>query len=271
MANFTSDHSITRKLVILDAVKNLLANRRETLHGVHTQTRKMVVAKNRIQRTPHLTEQVYAALCQAITRGELAPGQLLIIDRLAADLGVSQTPVREALARLLQKGIVIEAPGGKLQVIPLTEGYVSETFLVRGALEGLAVELATPRLSIAQLEALDQMLQDSSTALAEDNDAAYIQSDGYLHRLIWDTSGNTMLHNELESLEIHIDFIRSYSQRRSGTHIRASHQEHLQILAALQRRDPLAARQAMEQHIRSTSARIVKLIDFYHPSGGETE
>jgi DNA-binding GntR family transcriptional regulator len=115
------------------------------------------------------------------------------------------------------------------------------------------------------------MLQDSSTALAEDNDAAYIQSDGYLHRLIWDTSGNTMLHNELESLEIHIDFIRSYSQRRSGTHIRASHQEHLQILAALQRRDPLAARQAMEQHIRSTSARIVKLIDFYHPSGGETE
>src|SRR5919206_5268671 len=118
-------------------------------------------SQKRIQRGPSLAMQVHDALLEQITTGRLEPGERLIIERLADQLGVSQTPVREAVARLIQEGLTTEAANGRLQVISLTEQYVRDTFLVRSALEGLGTELAAPRLSEADLTALQTLMVDT--------------------------------------------------------------------------------------------------------------
>ena len=193
----------------------------------------------------------------------MRPGEHLIFDRLADHLGVSATPVREALARLIQEGIVHEGAHGKLYLIQITRRYVSDAFLVRASLEGLAAELAAKRLSDEDLQALHSDLMATSEGLNRDDFALHIATDARLHRTIRDAADNSVLWRELQSIQLHTDYIRGYSQRHSGDHIRFSHQEHLVLVDALERRDATAARSATECHIRSASERIACLIEFH--------
>lgn len=215
-----------------------------------------------VQRSPSLALQVHAALLELITSGQIQPGERVVIERLAEQLGVSQTPVREAVARLAQEGLIAEAASGRLHVVALSEQYVRDVFLVRGALEGLCIELATPMIAPAELEALRAQMDETTAALAQGDHRPYTQSDASLHRLVIGATANRVLAKELRSLQPHVDLIRGYSQRTEGAHLRASHEEHLRIVAALAARDSAAARREMEQHIRNAGERIIQLIDF---------
>jgi DNA-binding GntR family transcriptional regulator len=220
-----------------------------------------------IRRRPGLAEQVYDALRRSISGGNLRPGERLVVDRLAVQLRVSPTPIREALARLIQEGLVQDGGHGKLQMVPITPGYVADIFLVRASLEGLAAELAAPRISASHLASLRDDLEKTSAALVLNDYRPHILTDQRLHQVICEAAGNAALSRELQSLQLHTDYIRGYSQRHSGDHIRLSHADHLVLLEALERRDPGAARVAMERHIRAASARISRLIDFHHTEG----
>src|SRR5262249_36627053 len=149
--------------------------------------------------------------------GELPPGDRLVFERLAPKLGVSQTPVREAAIRLAQDGLAIEGADGKLYVVSLTEEYAADIFLVRSVLEGLAAELATTRLSDADLDELRSLLQSGSGALAEGDGEAYGRAADLFHRRIQDASGNLVLLRELRSLHSHVDFIFRYARRKVGS------------------------------------------------------
>lgn len=213
-----------------------------------------------LQRAPSLSHQVYEAVSQQIAAGMLRPGERIVVEHLAEQLGVSPTPVREALSRLVRDGVVVELPGSKLQLIDLTPTYIAEVFQVRAALEGLAAELATPRAAREILDSLRQRLAVIGMSIAAGNTAAYTQSDADLHAFIAQTAGNQLLIHNLQSLQLHINLIRAFAQRHNGDHLRRSHDEHLAILAAFAQRDPAAARQAVERHIRESAARIAQLI-----------
>lgn len=215
-----------------------------------------------VQRSPSLALQVHAALLEQITGGQIQPGERMVIERLADQLGVSQTPVREAVARLAQEGLIVEVASGRLHVVELSEQYVRDVFMVRGALEGLCVELATPLITTAELELLRAQMDETTEALMQGDHRPYTRSDASLHHLVISATTNRVLAKELRSLQPHVDLIRGYSQRTEGVHLRASHQEHLQIMAALAERDSVGARSAMERHIRNAGERIIQLIDF---------
>lgn len=216
----------------------------------------------RISRRPNLAAQTYDALCDAIASGNLLPGERIVLDRLAADLGVSPTPLREAIARLIHDGLMVDNADGKLCVVPLTAVYVHDTFWVRASLEGLATELACPALSGVELDTLETLFTQTSESLDRGEMDTYVRADAVFHQMIDEAAHNSVLARELDSLKTHVSYIRGYSQRQNGEHIRASHQEHLVILAALKRREAKQARDAMESHIRHTSDRIVRLIEF---------
>jgi DNA-binding GntR family transcriptional regulator len=103
--------------------------------------------------------------------------------------------------------------------------------------------------------------------LARNDYRPHVLTDRRLHWVICEAAGNAALSRELQSLQLHTDYIRGFSQRHSGDHIRSSHADHLALLEALERRDPSAARVAMERHIRAASARITRLIDFHRTEG----
>ena len=216
----------------------------------------------RVRRGPTLVQQVYEAICQDLVSGRLAPGQRIVLDRLAAELGTSPTPVREALARLIQEGLIVAGANGRLQVIDLTPEYVLDTFAVRAALEGLAAELAADRMDERLLCRLQQVIDEATAALADGRYEVYAQADDFLHRSVAEAAGNRVLSRNLTMLRVHVGFILGYSHRNIGHHLRASHAEHLRIMAALRARDPAGARRAMEDHIRAAGQRIAELIDF---------
>lgn len=223
---------------------------------------KLTLVAAPIKRAPSLATQVYEAILDSIVSGQREPGARIVVEHVAEQLGVSPTPVREALARLLQEGLISETATGKLQVVPLTPRYVADTFFVRGALEGLAAELAAPRISAAQLALLHAALVETAAALPAGDVTVYAATDALLHRTICDVANNAVLAREIQMLQFHVDYIRGYSQRQAGEHLRLSHDEHVRLLAALSLHDGLAAREAMETHIRNASARIAQLIDF---------
>ncbi len=216
----------------------------------------------RVRRGPTLVQQVYDALCKDLVAGRLVPGQRVVLDRLAAELGTSPTPVREALARLIQEGLIVAGPNGRLQVIDLTPDYVLDTFAVRAALEGLAAELAATRMDEGRLRRLEQVINEATVALGEGRYEVYARADAFLHRSVAEAAGNQVLNRNLTMIRVHVDFILGYSHRSAGDHLRASHAEHLRVVAALSARDPTGARQAMEDHIRGAGQRIARLIDF---------
>ncbi len=216
----------------------------------------------RIRRGPTLVQQVYDAICQDLVSGRLAPGQRIVLDRVAAELGISPTPVREALARLIQEGLIVAGPNGRLRVIDLTPDYVLDTFAVRAVLEGLAAELAATRMDEQVLRRLQQVLNEATGALAEGRYDVYARADDFLHRSVAEAAGNQVLNRNLTMIRVHVDFILGYSHRNVGDHLRASHAEHLRLVAALSARDPAGARRAMEDHIRAAGQRIARLINF---------
>jgi DNA-binding GntR family transcriptional regulator len=222
----------------------------------------VTTAMRSVRRAPTLATQVHEAILELITGGHIAPGERLVMERIAEQLGVSQTPVREAAARLVQEGLAVEAASGRLHVVALTESYVRDVFMVRSVLEGLCVELAAAQVTPADLEPLNQLLLETSATLPSGDHRAYARSDALLHSLMVERAGNRVLVRELQTLNPHIELIRGYSQRIDGAHLRASHQEHLQILGALQRGDVPRARFAMENHIRRALERIAGLVQF---------
>jgi DNA-binding GntR family transcriptional regulator len=225
--------------------------------------------KQRIHRHPSLASQVQAALCDDIVTGKLACGERIVVEHLAEHLGVSPTPVREAVACLVQDGLICENADGKLQVVPLTRAYVFDIFLVRSALEGLAAEIAAPCISTADLARLQQTIENTTVALAHGDYDTYTASDLLLHRMIRMATENAILSRELQMIEVHIAYIRGYSQRQIGDHLARSHQEHCIVVEALVQHDAVAARRAMEQHIRQTGERIAQLIEFEREHAGQ--
>jgi DNA-binding GntR family transcriptional regulator len=220
-----------------------------------------------IRSPANLSQHVYDAVTAGIATGDVRPGSRVVVEHLAEQLGVSQTPVREALGRLITEGLILECGSGRFQVVPLTRSYVADTFLVRGALEGLAAELAAPRFAETRLAELAAAFEDVGAALRRGAADVYVRFDDTLHRSIYETADNAVLLRELRPLQIHVDLIRCYSHHLAGEHISLSHNEHGAIVGALRARDARRAREDMEAHIRNAGRRIEQLIDFQSRAG----
>src|SRR6266496_3398293 len=101
----------------------------------------------RIERVPGVSERVLLQLRTAIVDRDLPPGAPVVIEQLAEALGVSRTPIREALLALQQLGLIVDSGNGSFRVAPLDASYVWEVYAVRSALESLLVEVVTPLLT----------------------------------------------------------------------------------------------------------------------------
>src|SRR5262245_40469846 len=143
-------------------------------------------------RANPLSDQVYNHLLDKIVARELSPGHALHEVELAQRLGVSRTPIREALARLVEDGLVEIQPNRRSLVRRLGPDDMRHIYQVREALEGMAAELACGRFEPEELDALEQMADRAQFNQQRDR-AADRQFDRDLHRLIAERSGNPIL------------------------------------------------------------------------------
>ncbi len=218
-----------------------------------------------------LARQVYEHLLGKIFTGELKPGSALRESELSAQLGVSRTPIREALGRLSEYGVVQSRANHGCVVSRLGRDELIHLHQVREALEGMAVELACGKLTDADFARLDALARASRDQKAPDYLKAFDDYDVGLHRLIALRSGNPILareirklqdmtmliHDQLESFLIndcHVDPKEQWEIRRNCW------AEHNEIVAALKSGKPKTCRAAMVAHIRTTSEYKARLM-----------
>lgn len=198
------------------------------------------------------SDRSYRALREEIVELALPPGTALAEVEQAARLGVSRTPVREALARLVAEGLVTQQGGRGLVVAELGAERIAELYEVREALEVQAARLAAKRRDPAAFAELERELRDA-TGLIDDDDPTRRRYYALVDRLdaaIDTACGNEYLVASLDALRTHLARIRRIAAGRPERLARAA-DEHLQILRAILDGDAALAEAATRVHLRN--------------------
>ncbi|MPZ88284.1 MAG: FCD domain-containing protein [Nitriliruptorales bacterium] len=184
----------------------------------------------------------------AILSGRLQPGTPLSVPALAGQLGISRTPVRDALMRLLSEGLVQEVRRKGIVVAAFDRRELYELNDVRAALEPLAARHAATMLDEQSLAQLHELLEAHGRAATSDDLERYIDADLSFHGFIGQVSGNRRLAQLLGLLQTQTRLAMRAAASVSGR-MPIAHQEHVAIFTALAKGDADAAATAMHDHI----------------------
>ncbi len=195
-----------------------------------------------------LRDVVFNTLRQAILRGELKPGERLMEIGLANKLGVSRTPIREAIRKLELEGLVVMVPRKGAEVAQITEKNLRDVLEVRKALEELAVELACDRISQEEIEKLRWAARGFKTTLQYEDVTAIAEADVKFHDIIYNATGNDRLVHLLYNLREQMYRYRvEYLKRKEAHPVLLS--EHDLIIEMIEKRNKQKAAEAVCMHI----------------------
>ncbi|MCE3552442.1 GntR family transcriptional regulator [Pseudonocardia sp. RS11V-5] len=209
-----------------------------------------------LPETTSVNAQVLASLRAAVISGELAPGSLHSVQNLATQLGVSRTPVREALIKLAQQGMVRFERNRGVRILLTSLHDLEEVFALRLLLEPPAVRRATTRLDGNQRRELRRMFAHMEKAARADDEFTMFEHDRRFHRVLLEASGNARL-------AAFVDGLRDMVLRRGVSTARASRSlddivaEHRAILDLIEAGDAEGAAKAMREHVRHTAELLI--------------
>jgi len=203
------------------------------------------------------SERIYNELKEAILAGRLRPGSRLVELSLASELGVSRTPIREALRRLSVEGLVTIDPLRGMIVRTIDPHKVEDFYTTREVLDGLASRLAAKRISDDQLVRLRTLVEAMEGAFSRSDRAAMVQANMRFHDAVFRAAANDWLASLGRSM---MDFVRLLSAAAYEDPARDAEvvEEHRQILAALEARDPDAAEAASREHMVQARLKFVR-------------
>jgi len=193
--------------------------------------------------------QVYAVLRAAIIAAEFEPGRQLSENELAARLGVSRTPVREALARLREERLVDIVPQLGTFVSPISVASVHDAQFVRESLETSAVRLAAERAEVREIAQLHELLQRQEDTVAAGDPDRFAILDDELHAALCGLSGHGIAWSLVQRAKGHLDRVRRLSLPQPD-YLGEMLAEHTAVVAAVERGDPDAAERELRHHLR---------------------
>jgi DNA-binding GntR family transcriptional regulator len=207
-----------------------------------------------------LNQRVYSQLREMILSGTLEGGTQIEERQLAEEMGVSRTPLREAIGQLSNEGIIEYRPYRGNYVRTFTAKQVNDLYQVRMALESLAMRLAIPKLSQEHIHKIRLILDDVQRALHNEDMDGYNEADRRFHKAILDISGNETLKEALGRLSAQIQMVRVIANQDHDV-VESTARERPQILAALEARDADEAARLMEQHIDGVRRAVVSQLE----------
>jgi len=196
-----------------------------------------------------LNREAYKALRSAILGRKLPPGRKLIVRVLAEELGLSPTPVKEALSALEREGLVVAVPHRGYFVLEPTLEDVQEIYRLREVLEGLAARLAVEESGKTLPAKLERILERQRKAAERGDIAGYGDLDLSFHRTLWQAARNRRLLAVAETLDGQIRLLINSSAAIPGR-LPLSLAEHEAVLEAIAAHDPDAAETAMREHVQ---------------------
>ena len=199
--------------------------------------------------------KVFQQLKNSILAGEFENGAELREIALAKKLGVSRTPVREALRQLEQEGLVEIYPNRGAYVKGITYKDVEDIFRIRARLEGLCAEMAVSSITHEQLDKLDEIILLSKFYEEKKDMEHLLKMDSQFHEVLFESCGSKMLENQLKDYHQYVQKARLRSLKRQER-AKKSTQEHEEILLAIKDRDAKRADELATRHILNAIANI---------------
>ena len=206
-----------------------------------------------------LRDVVFNTLREAILKGELQPGERLMELQLASQLGVSRTPIREAIRMLEQEGLAVTVPRKGAEVARMTLKEMEDVLEVREALDELAVRIACEKITPDQIVRLKETGQSFAESTKNGNLKALAENDEAFHDIIYAATENQKLINLLENLRQQIYRYR-VEYLKNIRNYPALIQEHNEIIAALEAGDKEAVASAMYRHVENQATAVKEVI-----------
>ena len=206
-----------------------------------------------------LRDVVFKTLREAILKGDLAPGERLMEIKLANQLGVSRTPIREAIRKLELEGLVVMVPRKGAEVAKITEKDLRDVLEVRASLEELAISLACERITDEKIAELKDALEQFRTVIKGKDVTKIAQMDVAFHDVIFEATQNARLVQMVNNLREQMYRYRLEYLKDFSTHSRLD-EEHLKIFEAVSARDIERATALIREHIYNQEVTVVKNI-----------
>jgi DNA-binding GntR family transcriptional regulator len=210
------------------------------------------------KRPPRLGEEVYNAIYAQLMSRQITPGGRISVDRLVRELGVSQTPIREALSRLEAEGLVVKTHLiGYSAANQMDRSRLNQLYELRMLLEPFAAGRAAQTMSEdaqAALVRLAAEMQAGETDPPDESYGRFARLDGDFHDLIAHGSGNELVQETLSNLHTHVHLFRLFYHSRATAD---AIDEHQQIIDAIIGRDASAAEAAMRRHLERSKERFM--------------
>ncbi len=203
-----------------------------------------------------LSQKVYRVLKTEIIKGSLKPGIKLLEGKIAKQMKVSRTPIREALRELAAEGFVKISPNQGVVVSNASVEDVQEVLQIRGVLEGLAARLATKIISEEEIKELEKYQKQMEYYTKKDAVLAFSEMDAEFHELILNICGNNRLIQIRKNLSDQAHRYRIRSLSVPGR-LKYSLKEHQEIVEALKRENAEQADRLSQKHIENVLANIL--------------
>ena len=204
-----------------------------------------------------LNQKVYRVLKESIIKGFLEPGTKLLENKIAEEMHVSRTPVREAMQKLVAEGFVKTNPNQTMVVTEVSLEDVKEVLQIRGVLEGLAARIAAKKINRQEIDELENVVAQMSLHVTKENLSSYCQVDDEFHNLILNICGNKWIIQIRDNLGSFIYRFRIKSLSVPGR-LKHSLEEHQAIMESLKKHDLAEADRLSQIHMENTLINILK-------------
>ena len=206
-----------------------------------------------------LRDVVFHTLREAILKGDLRPGERLMELQLASKLGVSRTPIREAIRMLEQEGLAVTIPRKGAEVAKMTEKDMEDVLQIREALDELAVQVACDKMTAQQLKELTLAMKNFENAIQAGKLKKIIEYDVEFHEIIYRATDNPKLVTLLNNIREQIYRYRvEYLKGKENYPMLV--REHEEIVTALKQKNKERVADAMRSHIRNQAEAVKNII-----------
>lgn len=205
-----------------------------------------------------LRDVVFNTLREAILKGELVPGERLMEKQLAERMGVSRTPIREAIRKLELEGLVIMVPRKGAEVARITEKDIKDVLEVRASLEELAVKLACEKMTSEEIEELKRVMVEFSVAAESGQIDEVIKKDVEFHDVIFNATANEKLIQIINNLREQIYRYRVEYIRKLEDFSKIV-KEHEKIVQSIESGDVIAAQTIALNHIENQEKAVIDI------------
>ncbi len=204
-----------------------------------------------------LRGKVFQSLRKEILRGKYKEHDELREAKIAEDLGVSRTPVREALRQLELEGLITIIPNKGAYVNGITEKDVKDIYMIRSLLEGLCVRMAIEHMDHSQIDALEENVMLADFHAKKGNGEKLAELDNHFHEILYNASDSKILEHLLRDFHQYVAKVREINLSNNKRCLASNH-EHTELVEAIKKHDSDLAEKLANQHILNAYQSMVK-------------